>query len=86
MKDGEMIETTDHEEIKNWVESRWWGPAKVKDSSIIRIHYAMKDEPDLEDIGWDEFFEIFDNSRLKFIYQLKTEDWKESRNSRISKK
>ncbi|EKE28547.1 MAG: hypothetical protein ACD_3C00047G0003 [uncultured bacterium (gcode 4)] len=83
MQEWESIETTDHEEIQKWVESRWWSPAKVKDSSIIRIHYLAKDEPDLEDINWDEFFEIFDNSRLKFVYQLKTQDWKESRFSKI---
>lgn len=68
--------TTDHDEIRAWVEERGGTPAHVKrtgkegDVGILRIDfpgYTGKDT--LEAISWDEFFEKFDEQKLAFIYQ-----------------
>lgn len=73
--------TTDHDEIREWAEARDGHPAKVDtggDGGILRIDFG-KPEDNLEAIEWDEFFEIFDENNLAFLYQDKTADGSESR-------
>lgn len=73
--------TTDHDTIRNWTEQRKGRPAAIRTKGkggILRIDFGEKDE-DLEEIGWDEFFEIFEASHLAFLHQDKTEDGKTSR-------
>ena len=66
--------TTDHHAIKKWTEDRNGAPAKVAstdggDSEIIRIYFEQKTEnSDLEKIGWDEWFEQFDESKLALLH------------------
>jgi hypothetical protein len=77
--------TTDHEEIRRWVEARGGQPAQVKGtqrrgSALLRIDYpGFSGEDTLEPIEWDEFFEIFDENNLAFLYQEKTADGGQSR-------
>ena len=81
--------TTDHEEIRNWVEERDGHPAIVKGtekggSALLRVDYpGFSGEDKLEEITWDEFFEIFDENKLAFLYQEKTEDGGLSRFSKF---
>lgn len=81
--------TTDHEEIRNWVEERDGHPAIVKGtekggSALLRIDYpGFSGEDRLEEITWDEFFKIFDENKLAFLYQEKTEDGGLSRFSKF---
>src|SRR3954471_10858048 len=81
--------TTDHEEIRRWVEERGGRPACVKatesgDSCLLRIDYpGVGDEESLEPMDWEEFFEIFDKERLAFLYQDETKDGKTSRFSKF---
>lgn len=81
--------TTDHEEIRTWVEARDGHPAIVKGtekggSALLRIDYpGYSGEDRLEEIGWDEFFEIFDENNLAFLYQENTEDGGLSRFSKF---
>lgn len=73
--------TTSHSRIKSWAEARDGHPARVKGSGeggILRIDFG-RPEDGLEQIGWDEFFTIFDDNALEFLYQDKTEDGKTSR-------
>lgn len=77
--------TTDHDKIRKWVEARDGHPARVKgakDGGILRIDFG-KPEENLEEIDWDEFFEIFDKNGLQFLYQEKTKDGKTSRFSKF---
>lgn len=77
-------QTTDHDEIRKWVEARGGRPAAVRqthskdDGGILRIDFGEK-EPELEEISWEEFFRTFDERKLAFLYQDKTKDGKESR-------
>ena len=81
--------TTDHEEIRRWVQQRSGRPACVKatesgDSCLLRIDYpGVGAEDSLEPLDWEEFFEIFDNERLAFLYQDQKKDGDVSRFSKF---
>lgn len=68
--------TTDHDEIRAWVEERGGSPAHVRrtgkegDVGLLRVDfpgYAGKDT--LEAISWEEFFQKFDQHKLAFVCQ-----------------
>jgi hypothetical protein len=87
---AESKTTTDHEEIRNWVEERGGKPSRVKGSAksgkggLLRIDYpGFTGEDTLENISWEEFFATFDESNLAFLYQDQTKDGKESRFSKL---
>jgi hypothetical protein len=82
--------TTNHDEIRRWVEKRGGHPARVKDTErrgstgLLRIDYPGYSGGDtLEEISWDEFFEGFDENNLAFLYQEKTKDGSQSRFSKL---
>ena len=72
--------TTDHDEIREWVEERDGEPAYVEstedgDSGLLRIDFPDEgDDENLDDISWDEFFETFEENDLAFLYQDETDD------------
>ena len=83
-KSAESKTTTDHEEIQRWVEARGGTPARVEDTNLLRIDYpGFSGEGTLEPLEWDEFFRIFDENNLAFLYQEKTKDGGESRFSKF---
>ena len=71
--------TTDHDVIKKWVESRNGFPAVVAategsrgdDGGLLRIDYdepGGNDDDRLHRITWNEFFRIFDENDIAFLY------------------
>lgn len=73
--------TTDHDEIRKWAEARDGHPAKVDTGGkggILRIDFG-EPEDNLTLIEWDEFFKIFDENKLDFLYQEETSDGGKSR-------
>lgn len=87
---AESKTTTDHEEIRRWVEERGGHPARVKDTEsknspgLLRIDYPGYSGSDsLEAISWDEFFTGFDGNNLAFLYQEETKDGGQSRFSKL---
>jgi hypothetical protein len=70
--------TTDHDTIRAWVEARGGRPAVVRDtddgdSAVLRIDFEGDgDDAGLEVVEWEEFFEIFDENGLAFLYQERT--------------
>jgi hypothetical protein len=86
---GGSRSTTDHEEIRAWVEERGGRPACVKgtdsgDTCLLRIDYpGFAGEDRLEPIEWEEFFEIFDEQELVFLFQEQTKDCQPSRFSKF---
>ena len=73
--------TTDHDEIRKWAEARDGHPAMVKTrgrGGVLRIDFG-KPEDNLEEVSWDEFFDVFDENKLAFLYQDKTADGSTSR-------
>jgi hypothetical protein len=81
--------TTDREQIRQWAEARNGKPARVQgtgdgdDAGLLRIdfpeHEGSKEDDELEEITWDEFFDKFDEKRLAFVYQDRTATGEPSR-------
>ncbi len=78
--------TKDHSTIKQWAEDRKGRPAVVESTSnsnegggLLRINFPGFSEDNLKNISWEEFFEIFDENNLQFLYQEKKKDGQESR-------
>jgi hypothetical protein len=69
--------TRDHETIRRWAEERGGRPTMVEGTQILRIDF---DDPDgrqdekLKPVSWDEFFRVFDDRDLEFLYQERTHD------------
>ncbi len=77
--------TTDHDEIRRWVEERGGFPATVKrthqggDPGLLRIDFpGFSGEDSLETISWEEWFRGFEENELAFLYQ-------DERDSRFNK-
>jgi hypothetical protein len=71
---AEAKTTTDHDEIRRWVEKHGGRPSHVTDTAstgdegILRIDFGDQDEG-LEEISWDDWFQAFDDNGLAFLYQ-----------------
>jgi hypothetical protein len=77
--------TTDHDEIREWIEARDGRPSIVSSTGdngrkggLLRVDFGDQEE-EFEEIEWDEFFKIFDDNDLVFLHQDKTADGKTSR-------
>lgn len=73
--------TRDHDTIRKWTEARGGRPAKIETKGkggVLRLDFGDRDEA-LTEIEWDEFFAIFDESDVDFLYQDKTADGSDSR-------
>lgn len=82
--------TTDHDEIRDWVDERGGHPARVKGTNkgnsagVLRIDYpGFSGEERLEEISWEEFFDGFEKNKLAFLYQDETKEGELSRFSKL---
>jgi hypothetical protein len=83
--------TTDHDEIRQWVEARGGHPATVRrtvgkghEPGILRIDFPdYSGGKSLEAISWDEFFDKFEKEKLAFLHQDETSVGKESRFNKL---
>jgi hypothetical protein len=84
MSDADGRTTTDHDEIREWVEARDGQPAHVEGTDddgdgVLRIDFPDEGEDEsLERISWDEFFDAFEENDLAFLYQEETNEGEES--------
>ncbi|HEY3473068.1 MAG TPA: bifunctional DNA primase/polymerase [Anaerolineales bacterium] len=83
---GETKKTTDHDEIRKWVEERGGYPATVVDTGsggepgVLRIDFpGYSGQDSLQRISWEDFFQKFDEENLAFLYQDRVRDGEESR-------
>jgi len=66
--------TTDHDTIRKLAGARGGRPARVKgtgdkkDAGLLRLDFGEPEES-LEAIGWDEFFEKFEESGLALLHE-----------------
>jgi hypothetical protein len=81
--------TTDHDVIRAWAEARGGRPATVSGTEesgsgggVLRIEFDDSDNR-LDDADWEEFFAIFDDRGLAFVYQEKTSDGQTSRFNKL---
>lgn len=68
--------TTDHDEIRSWVEDHEGSPASVRgtgegdEPGVLRIDFpGGAGDDELETVDWDRWFEKFDDEGLAFLYQ-----------------
>lgn len=87
---GSAKVTTDHDEIREWVESHGGHPAMVKRTArngrggILRIDFpGFSGEGSLEEVSWDDFFQKFEDSQLAFLYQDRTASGRASRFNKL---
>ena len=73
---SETSTTTDHDEIKRWVEQHDGSPARVRGTEdggtvgVLRIDFpGGAGEDSLEHISWDDWFASFEENGLAFLYQ-----------------
>lgn len=82
--------TTDHDQIRKWVEERGGWPATVQrtragqETGILRIDFpGFSGSQSLEKISWEEFFQKFDEAGLAFLHQDKTASGELSRFNKL---
>lgn len=82
--------TTDHDEIRSWVEERGGSPACVRgtggegDMGMLRIDFpGFSGEGSLKHVDWDSWFEAFEENELAFLHQDRTSDGRVSRFNKL---
>jgi hypothetical protein len=82
---SKTITTSDHEEIRQWVEEHDGRPASVRgtegddDAGVLRIDFpGGAGESELEHIDWEDWFAKFDEQDLDFVYQEHKADGSDS--------
>jgi hypothetical protein len=77
--------TTNHEEIRQWVEDRGGRPvllhlSGISSSPSLSIIFSDSPSPtSSEELTWDDFFSKFDEQKLAFLYQDFTSDGAKSK-------
>jgi hypothetical protein len=84
---------TDHQEIRQWAEERGASPACVRrtgggeDVGMIRLDFpGFSGEGSLEHMGWDEWFQKFDESGLALLVQETTAGGERSNFNKLVKR
>jgi hypothetical protein len=83
--------TIDHETIRRWAEERGAKPSVVQaaeeeGSGMIRINFpGYSGKETLKEISWDEFFRIFEEKKLMFVYQERTKGNRSNFNKLVSR-
>lgn len=77
--------TTDHDEIRGWVEQYDGAPASVRGTQgsdpagVLRVDFpGGSGTDDLEHISWEDWFTKFDDEDLAFLYQDQKADGEDS--------
>ena len=71
--------TQDHDVIRKWSEQRGGVPTIVKGTEgLLRIDFVKGSksggrEDSLEEVDWEQWFEVFDKSHLTFLYSPERE-------------
>jgi hypothetical protein len=93
MAESKSKTTTDHEEIRGWVEEHGGKPASVRgtddggDAGVLRIDFpGGAGEDQLEPISWDEWFDKFESESLAFLYQQQKASGEDSTFFKLVKK
>lgn len=78
-ENGRIETTTDHETIRRWIEERGSTAARVteptgNDPGSLAVVPEGTDDESVEEITWEEFFRIFEEENLAFVYQTARDD------------
>lgn len=82
---SETRTTTDHDEIRQWVEEHDGAPAVVRgterknSAGVLRFDFpGGAGEDQLEHVGWDDWFDAFDSNKLALLYQVQKSSGEDS--------
>jgi hypothetical protein len=82
--------TTDHNEIREWVEGRGGSPGRVQSAEtgenlqLLRITFpGVGGDAPVQAVEWKEWFDIFESRELAFLYQDKTPDGHDSHYNKV---
>jgi hypothetical protein len=82
---SETRTTTDHDEIRQWVEEHDGSPAVVRGTErknsrgVLRFDFpGGAGEDQLEHLSWDEWFGAFDSNELALLYQVQKSSGEDS--------
>lgn len=81
---SEAMTTTNHDEIRNWVQTRSGRPSRVNGGRDGGLLGTGDPEESPEEISWRDFSEIFDRRKLAFLDQDETADGEKSRFNKLS--
>ena len=87
---SETRTTTDHDEIRRWVEQHDGSPAVVRDTGsknslgVLRFDFpGGAGEDKLEHVEWEEWFDTFDSNNLALLYQEQKSSGEDSTFSKL---
>jgi hypothetical protein len=85
---GQTLQTRSHEVIKAWAEARGARPAAATrgpdgQPRTLRLDFGEATR-NLEPIDWDEWFRVFDERGLVFVYQERRRDGRQSNFFRLA--
>ncbi len=82
---SESTTTTDHDEIRQWVEQHDGKPVSVRgtgddaDAGVLRFDFPGGTGDDaFEELSWEDWFEKFDQNGLALLYQQQKADGSDS--------
>lgn len=86
MSDSRSRTTTDHDEIRSWAEQHDAVPATARGTQAgaapgvltLDVEGHGAGEEQLERIGWDAWFDKFEQAGLAFLYQERKADGEDS--------
>ena len=71
----EAVVTTDHAEIKRWAKRRRARPVRAFLTGDVRLDLPADDPVEPErPVGWDEWFDTFEDRKLAFLYFARVAD------------
>lgn len=78
--------TTDHKTIREWIEARGGIPARMIESEtptekegVLEIKFSeMPENKKVVQVSWSEFFKLFNQSHLAFLFEEFTPDGEKS--------
>ncbi|MCL5958025.1 MAG: hypothetical protein M1358_01705 [Chloroflexi bacterium] len=79
-KRGELLATRNHEVIRHWAEGRDAAPVVVAGSEhqgypgALTFSFPYAGGAELQQVSWEDWFKLFDDHGLTFVYQETTED------------
>ncbi|MFP4038600.1 MAG: hypothetical protein ACLFTA_02350 [Candidatus Nanohaloarchaea archaeon] len=69
---NDTITTRDHTEIEDWITEHGGTPSKVPET-FAELRVDFEEGEKLEEISWDEFFEVLESEGLAMEYEEEPE-------------
>lgn len=79
---GQSLVTRSHDVIQAWAQARDARPATIPTQQseqdgrphVLRFLFGDRDGERLQELGWEEFFQVFDDRELVFLFQEQKSD------------